>query len=183
MKVKILLGIFLLLCFSITIAQELEDTIGEDSELHEVVLQTLPRGLADARQYNEREAASYVKALAVGMDDNEPSLIVGYVGFEYADWISQYTTDFTRWLCIVVMNMSEKSVKMRVKLEMFYDDGLSVFTKNWKKTIGAEQVVLYYTTLTKIDKVGLYTIRGKLYGAKGLGNTNEVVSHFYIYEY
>ena len=178
MRIKILaLGLVCLFIFSISFGQNQREEFGE---LEELVLQQFPRSFK-MKALTSEEAAAQVKALAVGMSQYKPTMYGGSVDFDYYDWYSSYSV--TRYLCFVVVNNSEKAVKMKVKLEMFYNDGKNVFSRIWTKTIGEDRVILYYTKTDIIKKIGLYTLRGKLYDAKGLGNTNEVVTHFYIYEY
>ena len=69
---------------------------------------------------------------------------------------------------------------------MIRDEGRLYWKKQWTKTIQDNSAMLFWTKLPSslIDSVGvgLYSLRGRIYGAKGLGDRNVVTSRLYIYE-
>ena len=178
MKTKILvLGLFCLFLLPLSFGQDAEEVAFD--ELEEIMLHQFPSGYLIEALTSPEEAAASVKALSTGMSKNKPALNGGIVCFDYYDYYP--CTSPPRYLCLLVVNSSNKAVNVKIRMEMFYDEGKWVHTEAWWKTVGSNRIVLYYTKIHNLKKVGLYSIRGKLYGARGLGNTNEVVSHFYIH--
>lgn len=65
----------------------------------------------------------------------------------------------------------------------FYDYYWDGSPERWIGFIVANySAVLYYMKTTAPNKVGLYALRGKIYGAEELGHNNEVSTNYYIYE-
>jgi len=147
----------------------------KDDEVGEIILKRLPpvammNALATDGPY-------MVRALAVGLTYEKPSA----GDWAIFDFCSEYFAGDTWYMCFVVVNYDDTAAAIKFQWDLLYNDGAGKFTKTYSKTIPASTVMLYYITATSyVAKLGLFTVDGRVYGAK-MGNTNKVMSQVYIY--
>jgi hypothetical protein len=165
------------LVFSASFAQD-EEEFGVMGELQEMALKQFP-----VMQTQEELAGlpgESVKALMIGITKFDPPDNPEWDIYHFYDYYWKNSPE--RWIGFVVVNYSNYDVNCRVQMELCYNEGQILWKKSWKKNIQENRAILYYIKTTRPNKIGLYSVRGKLYGAKGLGAYNEVKTNYYIYE-
>ena len=167
-------GLIFLLLFPAAYGNQ--ENTGKDEELNELVLTHFP---PSSRIQAEQPAAANIKALMIGMTKFDPPSRPEWNIYYFYD--SYWSGSPDRWIGFVVANYSNEDVNITAQIEVCYNDGKTLWTKKWKKKIQKNQAVLYFVKTTIPKKVGLYSLKGKVYGAEGLGHNNEVSTNYYIH--
>lgn len=120
-----------------------------------------------------------VKALCAGLTNFYP----GQAEWAILDFATEWDNSQDWDMVFVVVNYSNQDVKVKVEMEMMYNDGQKRLYKKSNKTINSGYIMLYtYDVTGKVaNGVGnLFTVNGRLWGA-GMGNSNQVKSQVYIW--
>ena len=143
-------------------------------EVGEIVLKRLP---VDTMHAAATDGPYMVRALAMGL----ANLFPDQADWAIFDFASEYYSGQTWYWCFVVANYNNIPKIIKLRWELWYQDGAGRLTKYLSKTIPASTVMLYYYTVTGyVAKKGLFTLNGQVYGAQ-MGNANSVSSQVYIY--
>ncbi len=144
-------------------------------EVGEIVLKRLPP--VDTMNAAATDGPYMVRALAIGL----ANLLPDQADWAILDFSSQYSSGQTWYWCFVVANYNNVPKNIKLRWELWYNDGAGRLTKYIAKTIPASTVMLYYYTVTSyVAKKGLFTLNGQVYGTQ-MGNANSVSSQVYIY--
>jgi len=153
--------------------QEAEETV--ETEIEEYVV-----GYVPVRPHVLDSAHNaWVKALCIGLSDYHPSQVEWAILDFAAEWNS-----YQDWeILFFIVNYSTVDAKIKVEMEMLYNDGQSRMYKKKITTIRSGEIMLYYLDVTSKVRTGvgdLFTVNGRISGA-GMGNSNEVKSQVLIY--
>jgi hypothetical protein len=121
----------------------------------------------------------YVKALCIGLANYYPDQAEWAILDFAAEWDNSQDWD----IVFVVVNYSNQDVRVKVEMEMMYNDGQNRLYKKATKTIDSGYVMLYTLDVTNKVRNGvgnLFTVNGRVWGA-GMGNSNEVKTQTYIW--
>ena len=150
-----------------------QDWNQEEGEIQELVIGQVP--VSEVR--TTAVSNPFVKALCIGLANYFPS----QSDWAILDFATEWSNSQTWNILFIIVNYSNQSAKIKVEMEMLYDDGAIRFYKKTPKTIASGDIMLYYFDVTgKISKKGLFTVNGRIHGA-GIGNDNQVKSQVYIY--
>jgi hypothetical protein len=146
----------------------------EEAEIGELVIGHVPTQLHTNAAHN-----AYVKALCSGLANFYP----GQADWAILDFATYWLSNQDWNIVFVAVNYSNQDAKIKVEMEMLYNDGLSRLYKKFNTTIKSGDIMLYTFDVTSKVRSGvgsLFTVNGRISGS-GMGNTNQVSSQVYIY--
>lgn len=153
--------------------QEVEETVETDIEEYVVgYVPVLPR--IQSPDHNP-----WVRALCIGLANYYP----GQSEWAILDFVCKWSNSQDWDIVFVVVNYSNSAERIKVEMEMMYNDGKSrIYKKKWT-TIRSGDIMLFTLDVTRKVKTGvgdLFTVNGRISGA-GMGNSNEVKTQVLIY--
>ena len=156
------------------VAQEVE-IMPDEVDFEEYVIGYVPVQL----QIQSPDHNPYVKALCIGLANYYPD----QSEWAMLDFATEWYSSQDWYIVFVVVNYSDQDVRIKVEMEMMYQDGQKRLYKRYTKTIRSGYVMLYTYNVTSRVRTGvgdLFTVNGRVWGA-GMGNSNEVKTKVLIY--
>ena len=148
--------------------------VPEEAELGELVIGHVPTQMHVQAEHNP-----YVWALCSGLANFLPS----QSEWAILDFATYWLSSQDWYIVFAVVNYSDQDAKIKVEMEMLYNDGNSRMYKKFNRTIASGDIMLYYLDVTAKVRTGvgnLFTVNGRVSGS-GMGNTNQVKSQVLIY--
>ena len=153
--------------------------LNQAAEEVEIEMKELVIGHVPTQMHVQAPHNAYVKPLCAGLANFYPS----QPDWAILDFATYWLSSQDWYIVFAVVNYSNQDAKIKVEMEMLYNDGQSRLYKKSIKTIRSGDIMLYTYDVTLKVRAGvgdLFTVNGRVSGS-GLGNTNQVMSQVYIY--